>query len=236
MVELFNGKEILDFAKNAWSQSVLILMIFFQWYIQLQSNKNQKEKDKAIFDLIKVNIEQTQLMKEQSQQLIEIKQEFMSHTKQDEIQLSDLYKALYSNAERILWSVWKVILPEDKILEVAKKYVWWASQDKIDFLSSMLDIDDIEHWQDEKKETIKIQLIRISREYYIDPLNYFSFKKGLVWQWIRENFPMDSFLEKIYITFFNTKITKTKKIETFINTMRNEQNNMWEKLIVELKE
>ena len=117
-----------------------------------------------------------------------------------------------------------------------KKYVWWASQDKIDFLWWLLDLDDIEHNQNEKKETIKIQLIKISREYYIDPLNYFTFKKWLVGQWIWENFPMDKFLEKIYITFFNTKLSKTKKIEMFINTMRNEQNEMWEKLIVELKE
>lgn len=73
-------KIIFDFAKNAWSQSVLVVMIFFQWYVISQQLKRSMLKDDINKNLIEINIKQNVLIEKLANEIKEIKNELNRNT------------------------------------------------------------------------------------------------------------------------------------------------------------
>lgn len=209
-------KVIFDFAKNAWSQSVLIVMIFFQWYVINQQLKRSMLKDDINKNLIEINVKQNMLIDKLADEIKEIKNE------------------LNRNTEKVLWSVWKTIIDEKNLIYIAKRCVRSACIEKLDFLDNMLALDDITHNQEEKKKQITSQLKRFSRDLYVDPLNEFSSKRWPVWDWIGITFPMERFLEEIFKIFFNIEIDRYKKRKLFLNIMELYQNSLWEEFKIYL--
>lgn len=201
---------ILDFAKNAWSQAVLIVMIFFQWYVINQQLKRSMLKDETNKSLIEITVKQNNLIWNLAENLKELKVE------------------LSKNTEKVLWSVWKTIIDEKLMIYVGRRCVRSACIEKLDFLDNMLSLDDITHNQEEKKKQIASELKRFSRDLYLDPLNDFTTKRWPLGDWIATTFPMTNFLEEIYKIFFNTQIERFKKRKMFLNIMEIYQNNLWE--------
>ena len=202
--------KIFEFANNASMSAVLIVFLFLQWYWIFKNSNNIDKKDKIIQDLIKINGQQTETLRDQNEWL------------------RDFTAIIKDSTEKILWSVWKIRIPQEELIYLAKRLVLSACFEKLRFLWEQLDLDDIEHNQDDKKSMIKWQLIKLSRELYIDPLNKYSTKRGLVWEWIWRTFPMEKFLNEIYRVFFDVKMNKHKKNQLFLSIMQTYQNELWE--------
>ncbi len=202
--------KIFEFANNASMSAVLTVLLFLQWYLIFKNSWVMEKKDKLIQDLIKVNGQQTETLRDQNEAL------------------RDFTVIIKESTEKILSSVWKTRLPEDDVTYVAKRLVLSACIEKIKFLEEQLELDDIEHNQEDKKKHIKSHLLKLSRELYLDPLNKFTTKRGLVWDWIMRQFPFESFCDEIFRIFFDTKINRYKKRNLFLNIMTTYQNSMWE--------
>lgn len=125
-------------------------------------------------------------------------------------------------------------LDDDIILTIAKGKVWIASKAKLDYIEKRLRKNNIYERQDIIKRQIRAELERISKEEYLDYLNWFSFSWWLVWDWVWKNFPMDDFVEELFDVIFHVyewseKEIISKKMRQCQDLMIAYQSELWNK-------
>jgi len=77
------------------------------------------------------------------------------------------------------------------------------------------------------RQAIKLELVRQSQE-YINKLNSFSHKDlGRLGDYVASNFPMDEFLNRIYLIVFDENLSHKEKVKSSLHLMLDMQNTIW---------
>lgn len=98
-------------------------------------------------------------------------------------------------------AVGKTVLEDDIIIDYARTKVWYASEVKLKFIRERLTKNHLRDRTEEVKKSITSELERRTEE-YIEYLNRFNTRVGLVWDYIRKNFEWDSFIWEIFDVVF----------------------------------
>lgn len=149
------------------------------------------------------------------------------HMDDDKQQFSQIVKSV-QDMELTIWK--NVPLSNEATIELAKKFVWAAWTVKLDFIKQRLEKNNLVAREDRIKSQIKAELIRISTEEYITPLNKYNTKVWLLGTWVGNNFPMDEFLEEIYEVIFREDSDIDRKLSDITTLMKSYQNELWSEL------
>ena len=149
-------------------------------------------------------------------------------TKQNNAIIKEM-KNWFSN---IALSQVKTKLTDTMIVDVAKQKVWYASETKLAFIRETLTTNDIINRKERVKAHIVSTLEHESSKYIIY-LNQFviciNWTMVKVWDYIEQNFPMDSFFEELFSVIFRDN-EKEIKINDCRFIMKTYQNTLFEKM------
>lgn len=141
------------------------------------------------------------------------------------------FKTTIENGFRnISMAIWKYTVDDtDDIIDIAAKYIWNSNIEQIDFIKQRLEKNNLEEREDRIKKQLRTEMDRMSYGWYIKPLNKFTTKVGLLWDWIMDNYDRDEFMEEVYdVVFTNDSIDK--KLNDIRTIMRSYQSEMFDTL------
>lgn len=104
----------------------------------------------------------------------------------------------------------KSVLEDAQIVQVTKNAMRRQSRDKLKYLRDILVINNIQARMERIKYNIKAEFER-QTWYYITSLNQYPTKLGLTGRYVKDNFPMEQFLEDVYAIFFEDKHYETEQ-------------------------
>lgn len=143
------------------------------------------------------------------------------------------HRARYQElSEAIRKWVWKTILENKQLMQIASDAVKWKSLDKLSFIRDLLNEEDLYTRPKIYEKRIASELTKQSNEYYLK-LNQYILPWGkLLWDWTDENFQSyaKDFMGKIYKVVFDNWLSVEKKVSAIESVMMEVQNNLWEDL------
>ncbi len=170
--------------------------------------------------------------------LMWIKNAFTQHDKDDREDMRYLIETISNWNNKILANLWKTKLDSNKIIDLARNKVWFASEAKLDFIKQRLEKNALAERKDIIKKHIKTELVSRSAV-YVEYLNNFTCSIWLVWEYINNHFPMDHFLEEVYDVVFrnadNWKEAVLHKIQDIRFIMLSYQNDLFEQMKDDIK-
>lgn len=193
------------------------------WIIAPIINKLFKQQEKMIES---VNVSMKEWLKW-------IKDAFSSHDEADRSDMKYLIETIANWNNKILANIWKTKLDNNKIIDLAKNKVWFASENKLAFIKWRLEKNALFDRKDMIKKHIKTEMISRSSEYVIY-LNNFTCSFWLVWDYVSDNFPMNHFLEEVYDVVFRNEDSSDEsvlqKIQDIRFIMLSYQNDLFEQM------
>ena len=137
----------------------------------------------------------------------------------------ELFKLLIS-------SVWRIKIDNEKLLEITKKYVLSASFEKLDYIKQRLEKNNLKKRKDLIEKQLRAELIRISNESYITPLNHFNTPVWPLWDYVKNNFDFDNFIQEVYDVIFRNEEKEDipRKLQDITTVMKVYQNTLYDKL------
>ena len=137
----------------------------------------------------------------------------------------------------ILSSTGKVKLDDEKTIEIAKKYVLAASFEKLSFIKARLEKNNLKERRLLIERQIRSELVRISKNEYITPLNHFTTPLWPLGDWINNNFHFEDFIVEVYDVVFRNENKEdiSNKLNDITTIMKSYQNELWDTLYIEMK-
>jgi len=170
---------------------------------------------------------------------------FASHTEEDgkfftslNLSLQEINNSLKLHDEHsmeqfefVKSNIWtKTINKADAILLI-KKAVLSGSYKKLDYIDKRLSKNNLKERKDVIKRQLRVELIKLSDEEYLTFLDWFQHNWKKLWDFVREHFPFQEFLEEVYDCLFDEHIKDNQiKLKNVLETMKVYQNEMIEKI------
>ena len=157
---------------------------------------------------------------------------FQSHTEEDWKYLWKIFNAIDIHNKMSEWqftvlqaTIWsKTIDKESAILMLKKSMLSWIYK-KLDFLEKRLNKNNLKERKEIIKRQIRVELLKLSDEEYLDFLDWFTLNWVKLWDLIRNTFKFDEFLEEIFDCIFDNKIDETWiKLKNILEVMKFYQN------------
>lgn len=140
---------------------------------------------------------------------------FMSQQTQDR---QDLVKEI----RWLKMYIGRSVLEDTQIVQVTKNAMRRQSRDKLKYLRDILVVNNIQARMERIKYNIKAEFER-QTWYYVTTLNQYPTRLGLAGRYIKDNFPMEQFLNDVYAIFFeDKKYTTEQEREVIINRKIND--------------
>lgn len=167
-----------------------------------------------------------------------------NHTEQQKKlvdEMAKLRKELQIMTDRLSIAVGKTTLTPSQITTVMRNAIWRQSQPKLDYLKRLLVENSIQERKDRLKENIKTELIRYSNA-YVEDLNQYNTKLWLAGDYVKKEFPMDDFVNKLYSIFFeehpwpDKELIIFRKLTDIESLMRKYQNEFVDDFYEKIKE
>lgn len=115
-------------------------------------------------------------------------------------------------------------LGKNEAIQMMKKTMLSWSYKKLDFLEKRLNKNDIVKRADIIKRQIKIELLRLSDEEYLNFLDWFILNWVKLGQYIRDSFKFDEFIEEVFDAFFDEKSDIPRKLKNILEVMKFHQS------------
>ena len=207
LTPIINNKDIL------WT---LILLPMFWYFIR----QNTKQFDKLINSFTKHSDEDAINLMNLNQSLIEIRNAITNHNHESLKQ----FEVVKDNISK------KAIDKRDAILLI-KKSMLSGSYKKLDYLEKRLNKNNLKVRKKIIKRQIKVELEKLSDEEYLTFLDWFVYNWIKLWDYVRDHFAFDDFIEEVFDCIFDENIKENSvKLKNILEVMKVYQSECIEKI------
>lgn len=216
--------DILNIALENKDVFATLIILPMLWYFIKQQNSTTKSLLTEIKDMNINFASHTEEDRETGSKLDLTLQEINNSLKSHDEHSAKQFEFMKSN----IWT--KQIDKADAILMI-KKSVLSGSYKKLDYIDKRLSKNNLKERKDVIKRQLRVELLKLSDEEYLTFLDWFQYNWTKLWDYVRENFPFDEFLEEIYDCIFDEHTKDNQiKLKNVLETMKVYQNEMIEKI------
>lgn len=216
--------DILNIALENKDVFATLIILPMLWYFIKQQNSTTKSLLTEIKDMNTNFASHTEEDRETGSKLDLTLQEINNSLKSHDEHSAKQFEFMKSN----IWT--KQIDKADAVLMI-KKSVLSGSYKKLDYIDKRLSKNNLKERKDVIKRQLRVELLKLSDEEYLTFLDWFQYNWTKLWDYVRENFPFDEFLEEIYDCIFDEHTKDNQiKLKNVLETMKVYQNEMIEKI------